>query len=91
MGMDLIPSFPIAAGMQPLSVVGMKGNSMETAEHLLNEALEEMEVLHASMIPNDSEQMDAIVPAAAVRRFVDAHARLLYERRQLITSGKYES
>lgn len=48
----------------------------------LDEALMAMSALHDSLEPNDNGQQDAIVPAAALRDFVDTHARLLFERKQ---------
>ena len=38
--------------------------------------------LHDSMTPDDREE-NALVPPDALRRFVDAHARLMYERERL--------
>lgn len=50
---------------------------------LLDQAIKAMEKLHESLVPNDNEEQDAMVPAFAVREFVDAHAALLYERKRL--------
>lgn len=55
---------------------------MNTAADLLNDAIAAMEKLHASMVPDERAE-DAIVPPAAVREFVDAHARLLFERKRI--------
>lgn len=52
------------------------------AYHLLNQAVEAMEALHSKIEP-DEECEDGIVPAAALRAFVDAHAELLYRRKSL--------
>lgn len=49
---------------------------------LLDDALAAMSALHESLEPNDNEQQDATVPAAALRNFVDVHAKLLFERKR---------
>lgn len=55
---------------------------MATPEELLNAAIQAMADLHDSMTPDDREE-NALVPPAALRKFVDAHARLLYERERM--------
>lgn len=52
------------------------------AAALLNDAIAAMAKLHDSMTPDERAE-NAIVPPAAVREFVDAHARLLYERNRM--------
>lgn len=56
---------------------------MATPEQLLNDAINAMAELHDSMVP-DEDQMNAIIPPIAVRKFVDAHARLMYERERML-------
>lgn len=51
---------------------------------LLSDAITVMGQLHSSLIPFEDGQ-DAIVPAKAVREFVDAHAKLLFDRNQIKT------
>ena len=53
---------------------------MSNAAELLDQAIEAMSKFHAQLLPNDEF---AEVPAAAIREFVDTHARLMFERRQL--------
>jgi len=55
---------------------------MATPEQLLNDAILAMAELHDSMVPDENEE-NAIVPPSAVRKFVDAHARLMYERERI--------
>lgn len=55
---------------------------MATAEQLLDDAINAMAELHDSMTP-DENQENAIVAPADFRKFVDAHARLLYERNRM--------
>lgn len=57
------------------------------AAELLNDAIAAMAKLHGSMTPDERAE-NAIVPPAAVREFVDAHARLLYEREHLEGIGE---
>lgn len=60
----------------------MSKSSMATPEELLNDAIDAMAELHRSMTPDDLYE-NMLVPPAALRRFVDAHARLMYERARL--------
>lgn len=62
-----------------------KGFTMPTSEQLLNDAINAMSELHDRMAP-DEDQMNAIIPPDAVRKFTDAHARLLYERERMCPS-----
>jgi len=55
---------------------------MATPTELLNGALLAMAELHDSMTPDEREE-NAILPAAAVRKFVDSHARLMFERERM--------
>lgn len=57
---------------------------MATYQELLDDAIKAMEDVHHNMAQAD-ESESAIVPPEVIRKFVDAHARLLYERRQLKT------
>lgn len=60
---------------------------MATPTDLLNDALLAMADLHDSMTPDESCE-NAIVPPDAVRRFVDAHARLMFERERMTPNTK---
>ena len=60
---------------------------MATYQELLDDAIKAMEDLHNSM-GQAEESESAIVPPEAIRKFVDAHAHLLYERRQLKTDDQ---
>lgn len=52
---------------------------------LLDAAIAAMTALHDSAEPQtDHPDIPALIPASAFRTFVDAHARLLLERQQLI-------
>ena len=53
-------------------------------KELLDTALDVMTILHERMVPN--ADLEAVVDQASVRNFVDAHARLLYDRNQLSSS-----
>jgi len=53
-----------------------------TARQLLDDAIMAMKDLHDNWVPDEREE-NAIVSPDAARRFVDAHARLLYERERL--------
>lgn len=55
---------------------------MATPEQLLNDAIQAMADLHDSMTP-DERQENALVPPDALRKFVDAHARLMFERERI--------
>ena len=59
---------------------------MATPTELLNCALLAMAELHDSMTPDEREE-NAILPAAAVRKFVDSHARLMFERERMVDLG----
>lgn len=68
------PESEIAANMDAAAVL------IEQLQALLAEALQCMTALHGSMRPDESTpDIDATVPGAAVRTFVDTHARLIYE------------
>ena len=56
---------------------------MATPTELLNGALLAMAELHDSMTPDEREE-NAILPAAAVRKFVDSHAMLMFERERMV-------
>ena len=53
------------------------------ALQLLDDAIAAMAELHGAITPDENED-DAMVPAAAMRKFVDAHARLMYERAHMV-------
>lgn len=53
-----------------------------TAAQLLDDALSAMAELHDSMKPDENEE-NALVSPEAFRRFVDAHARLMFERERM--------
>lgn len=55
---------------------------MATAEQLLDDAINAMAELHDGMKPDENEEC-ALVEPEAFRKFVDAHARLLYERERM--------
>lgn len=55
---------------------------MKTASELLDKAIMAMADLHDSWTPDERKE-NAIVPPDAARRFVDAHAELLYERERM--------
>lgn len=56
------------------------------AYSLLARAIDAMEALHSEIEP-DEECENGIVPAATMRKFVDAHAELLHERERLAFSS----
>lgn len=56
------------------------------AYSLLARALDAMEALHSSITP-DEDCDEGIVPAAALRQFVDTHAMLLHERERAAFSS----
>lgn len=55
---------------------------MATHEQLLNDAILAMADLHGSVTTDEREE-NWLIPPAALRIFVDAHARLLYERERV--------
>lgn len=81
----------IDRGPQP-SPIGKDGIGVETyamfatrialmeREDAIREVAVAMKRLEASATPLDNETMDAVIPAAVWREFVDAHAALLYMR-----------
>ncbi|MDB5802297.1 MAG: hypothetical protein JWL63_3236 [Rhodocyclales bacterium] len=54
-----------------------------TYEQLLNDAIDAMTALQESLMPHGDCPGYAVAPPTALRGFVDAHARLLFERAQL--------
>lgn len=55
----------------------------------LADALKIMSTLHSAAVPDeDGPDIDAIIPAAAFRAFVDAHAQLLYRTNAKMTEDK---
>ena len=56
------------------------------AKQLLDQAIDAMTELHRSAT-SDLDEETAVVPAAEFRKFVDAHARLLYERNHMEYPG----
>jgi hypothetical protein len=55
---------------------------MATPEQLLDDAINAMAELHNNMEPDENEE-NAIIKPMDLRKFVDAHARLLYERERM--------
>lgn len=60
---------------------------MTTARELLDRAMDVMSALHRAIEPDlDHPEIPGIVPAAAMRAFVDAVAQIDYERCRLTSS-----
>jgi len=56
-------------------------------DRLLNDALKAMSDLHENVIPQENCEMDALLSAETLRKFVDEEARILYERNKMRLRG----
>lgn len=61
-------------------------------ETLLDKAINAMTELHANIIPpeDENEANASSVLVSALRKFVDVHAELMYERHQLLSAASQE-